>query len=276
MSAIRLRAPLAGWATPLDEVPDPVFAERMLGDGIAIDPLERRRRARRATGWSARSRRPRHAVTLQLANGAELLIHVGLDTVALGGEGFTAHVARGERVAAGDALIEFDLDAVAQRAKSLITPIVVTKRGFRVITAWRWTGQVAAGEPICSSRAATGVAAAATADGGRDTARCDRSPARPRPPRPARRRGSPRRSSAFAAEVALVGARPQRQRAEPGRAAALGAAARRRDRGDRGRGADAEPRSTPLAELIESGMGEGDAPVAAPVAPPAAARLPTA
>jgi hypothetical protein len=68
----------------------------------------------------------RHAVTLRADNGAEILMHVGLETVGLGGEGFEVHVEDGQAVKAGDKLISFDLDLLSQRAKSLITPVVIT------------------------------------------------------------------------------------------------------------------------------------------------------
>ena len=115
---IVLRAPMAGWAMPLDAAPDPVFAERMMGDGFAIDPLDGVIRAPCDATVIAVAP-TRHSVTLRLANGAELLIHVGLDTVALAGAGFTAKVADGEAVTLGQPLLEIDLDAVALRAKSL-------------------------------------------------------------------------------------------------------------------------------------------------------------
>ncbi|MBV9882924.1 MAG: phosphoenolpyruvate--protein phosphotransferase [Sphingomonadaceae bacterium] len=129
LSRIVLHAPFAGWLAPLAEVPDPVFADGMMGEGVAIDPLEPVVRAPCDAEVSALPA-SRHAVTLRLANGAELLIHVGLETVALGGEGFTAHVAPGQKVATGDPLLCFDLDLVARRAKSLLSPIVAIGDGF--------------------------------------------------------------------------------------------------------------------------------------------------
>src|SRR5206468_9355976 len=76
----------------------------------------------------------KHAVTLRATNGAEILMHVGIDTVALGGDGFEAHVAQGQRVRAGDPLITFDLDALAGRVKSLMTPVIVVDGGgFEVV-----------------------------------------------------------------------------------------------------------------------------------------------
>ncbi len=122
---MKLVAPLRGWAAPLDEVPDAVFAGRMLGDGVAIDPTEGRLHAP-CDAEVVSVARTRHAVTLRTAEGAEILIHIGIETVALNGEGFTPRVAAGDRVRAGDTLIEFDLDLLARRAKSLLTPILVT------------------------------------------------------------------------------------------------------------------------------------------------------
>lgn len=146
MTGITLHAPFAGWATSLDEVPDAVFAERMMGEGLAIDPLDAVLRApcdAEVISVPATA----HAVTLRLANGAELLIHIGLETVALGGEGFTAHVAAGQQVKRGDALIGFDLDLLADKAKSLVTPVILTSEGYRIMPA-ALDRAVAAGDPI--------------------------------------------------------------------------------------------------------------------------------
>src|SRR4030095_11847835 len=112
MSDVILHAPFAGWLTPLEEVPDPVFAERMMGEGIAIDPVEAVLRAP-ANATVIAIPDTAHAVTPRLENGAELLIHIGLETVALGGNGFRACSSTGREVRAGDALIEVDLAAVA-------------------------------------------------------------------------------------------------------------------------------------------------------------------
>src|SRR5437763_9691610 len=129
MSDVVLLAPFAGWLTPLEEVPDPVFAERMMGDGVAVDPTEAVLRAP-ADATVIAIPETGHAATLRLANGAEILIHIGLETVGLGGEGFRALQAAGAEVKAGDPLIEIDLDAVARGATSLVTPIVVASEGY--------------------------------------------------------------------------------------------------------------------------------------------------
>jgi len=128
-----LLSPLAGWSTPLDEIPDPVFAGRMLGDGVALDPTGATLHAP-CDGEIIALPESRHAVTLRSDSGAEILMHIGIDTVGLGGEGFQAHVQPGRRVAAGERLITFDLDLIARRAKSLLTPILVMEGcGFTVV-----------------------------------------------------------------------------------------------------------------------------------------------
>ena len=128
-----LLAPLPGWSTPLDEIPDPVFAGRMLGDGVAIDPTGGTLHAP-CDGEIIALPESRHAVTLRSAGGAEILMHIGIDTVGLGGNGFEAHVQVGRRVTAGERLITFDLDLIARRAKSLLTPVLVMEGcGFSVV-----------------------------------------------------------------------------------------------------------------------------------------------
>lgn len=131
--AIALAAPLAGWSTPLDEAPDAVFASRMMGDGLAIDPTGGTLHAP-CDGELMLITPSRHAVTLRTAGGCQILMHVGIDTVNLGGEGFRAAVAQGTRVRAGDVLLEFDLDLLARRAPSLLTPIIImAESGFRIV-----------------------------------------------------------------------------------------------------------------------------------------------
>jgi len=129
-----VHAPFAGWLDALATVPDPVFAEAMMGPGMAIEPLEAMLRAP-CDGTVVALAATGHSVTLELANGAQILLHIGIDTVALGGAGFAPHVAVGDRVSTGQALIGFDPDAVAAGARSLITPIVLASPGFAMIEA---------------------------------------------------------------------------------------------------------------------------------------------
>ena len=128
-----LLAPLAGWSTPLDEAPDEVFASRLLGDGLAIDPTSATLCAP-CDGELIVIAAARHAVTLRTPEGCEVLLHVGIDSVALGGQGFELHAQRGARVTAGEPLLSFDLDLLARRARSVLTPVIVTADGgFQIV-----------------------------------------------------------------------------------------------------------------------------------------------
>jgi len=144
---IEIASPLAGWVTTLDDVPDPVFSDRMLGDGIAVDPVEGRVTAP-AAGTVTSIHPAGHAVTLTLDSGPVLLIHVGLDTVALGGEGFRPAVKDGQRIAAGDLLIEFDLDLLAKRARSLVTAVIVTNGDAFRVASGAAEGVIEQGQPL--------------------------------------------------------------------------------------------------------------------------------
>ena len=164
MADIVLLAPISGWILPIGETPDPVFAERMLGDGVAIDPTGQSLHAPCA-GLVLSVHRAGHAVTLSSVEGAEILMHVGLETVALQGRGFEAHVREGQTVAAGDRLLSFDLDILARGAKSLVSPIVVTNgERFRLVSA-RNGSTIAVGEPLMTLEAVD----VAPAAGGPDT-----------------------------------------------------------------------------------------------------------
>ncbi|MGH8301715.1 MAG: phosphoenolpyruvate--protein phosphotransferase [Steroidobacteraceae bacterium] len=142
-----LTAPLSGWSTPLDEVPDPVFAGRMLGDGVAIDPTGATLHAP-CDGEIITLPDSRHAVTLRCACGAQLLMHIGIDTVALAGEGFEAHVKLGQKVSAGERLITFDLDLLARRAKSLLTPVLLLEGSGFTIAHSIESREIAAGDVL--------------------------------------------------------------------------------------------------------------------------------
>ncbi|BBP57542.1 phosphoenolpyruvate--protein phosphotransferase [Pseudomonas sp. St316] len=120
-----LSAPLSGPVLTLANVPDAVFASGAMGDGIAIDPLNDTLYAPCA-GEVIHVARSGHAVTLRADNGAELLLHLGLDTVELQGEGFSMLVKEGARVSNGQPLLRYDLDKVALRCKSLVSLLVIT------------------------------------------------------------------------------------------------------------------------------------------------------
>ncbi len=140
---LALKAPLSGPVVPIDMVPDPVFAHRLLGDGVAVDPVSSLLLAP-CDGVVATIHPAGHAVVLTADAGIEVMLHVGLDTVALGGRGFVPRVAQGRRVVAGEPLLAFDADLVARSARSLVTPVVVTSRE-RVKVMRAATGFVTAG-----------------------------------------------------------------------------------------------------------------------------------
>ena len=125
MASLILKAPLDGVVVPLEQVPDPVFSQKMVGDGASIDPTSQVLIAP-CDGRVTQLHKAHHAVTLTTADGIELMMHIGLDTVNLKGEGFTAKVAEGDQVKTGDPLIEFDADYLATHAKSLLTQMLVT------------------------------------------------------------------------------------------------------------------------------------------------------
>ena len=142
-SSAAIFAPLSGILVPLDDVPDPAFAQRLAGDGIAIDPLDQRVVAP-CDGRVLQVHRAGHALTLS-AFGLEILIHVGLDTVKLKGKGFKARVTAGDEVRKGDELMTFDADYIATNAHSLISPVLVTNMD-RVTSLRPRTGNVRAGD----------------------------------------------------------------------------------------------------------------------------------
>lgn len=119
-----LCAPVAGNAVPVSHVPDPTFAEELLGKGIAIEPTEGKVYAPCDASVDMMFETG-HAVSLVADCGAEVLIHVGLETVSLKGKYFTVHAANGDKVKKGDLLIEFDLEAIKAEGFNVITPMLV-------------------------------------------------------------------------------------------------------------------------------------------------------
>jgi multiphosphoryl transfer protein len=153
---LRLLAPLAGWSTPLEESPDEVFAQRLLGGGVAIDPTAGALHAP-CDGELLQVPASRHALALRTADGCQVLMHVGIDTVGLAGEGFELHVRQGERVRAGQLLLSFDLDLLARRARSVLTPVIVlAESGFRIL-AETLDREVAVGELLMELAPGAGV-----------------------------------------------------------------------------------------------------------------------
>jgi phosphoenolpyruvate-protein phosphotransferase len=255
-----LVSPLDGWAGPLSEVPDPVFAEAMLGDGLAIDPTGGVLSAP-CDGVILSVHAARHAVTLRGAGGVEILMHIGLDTVNLAGEGFEAHVAQGQAVRAGDPLITFDLELLARRARSLISPIVITSgQPIRVRVMDRL---VRRGDRLLELGEVAVAAEAPVAEADSTARRAIQIPlAHGLHARPAARVAD--LAKGFQAQVTLSAATRSANARSPVALMSLGL-----KHGDHASlsasGPDAEAAVAALAALIEGGMGEGTPiPCAAP------------
>ncbi|MBV4452472.1 MULTISPECIES: phosphoenolpyruvate--protein phosphotransferase [Pseudomonas] len=141
---LELLAPLSGVLLALDKVPDPVFSSRLIGDGLCIDPTSQTLCAPLA-GVISNIQDSGHALSITADNGVQVLLHIGLDTVNLAGQGFTRRVQEGQRVEAGQALVEFDADYVALNARSLLTlMLVVSGEPFTVLA----TDLVQTGQPL--------------------------------------------------------------------------------------------------------------------------------
>ena len=123
--ALELYAPISGQTIDLELVPDPVFASKMVGDGLAIDPTSEVLLAP-CDGVVKTIHSSKHALTLTHESGLEILIHIGLDTVSLKGEGFSPRINIGDKVTQGQPLISFDAALIAEKARSLITMFLVT------------------------------------------------------------------------------------------------------------------------------------------------------
>ena len=118
-------APMTGTAVAITEVPDPIFIEKILGDGIAIVPTEGKV-VSPVDGTVSKVAETGHIYAVTSDNGVEVVIHVGLETVALNGKCFQIHVKEGDKVTRGQILVEFDMDAVQKAGYSLVTPVIIT------------------------------------------------------------------------------------------------------------------------------------------------------
>lgn len=149
VSANDILAPMSGSVIALDQVPDSTFASGLLGRGVAIIPAVGKVIAP-FPGEVASLFQTKHAIGLQSDSGIELLIHVGIDTVKLDGVPFTAHVKEGDRVQAGDLLIEFDRQAILDAGYDLATPIIISNSDdYREIDTVA-PSAVEAGQPLLS------------------------------------------------------------------------------------------------------------------------------
>lgn len=122
---VEIISPITGKAVAITEVPDPVFAEKMIGDGVAIEPSEGQV-VSPCKGKVVQIFPTNHAIGIETKQGFDLLIHLGIDTVELDGKGFERLVEEGQNVEVGTPLINMDLDVVAGEGKNTITPVIIT------------------------------------------------------------------------------------------------------------------------------------------------------
>jgi phosphoenolpyruvate-protein phosphotransferase len=272
MTAILLTAPMQGWASALDDVPDAVFAGRMLGDGVAIDPVGSTLHAP-CDGEVLTLHAGGHAITLRGEGGVELLMHIGVDTVQLGGAGFTARVQPGDRVERGQPLIDFDLDALVLAAPSVMTPVIVTNGDRFRVTRSEIDRVVGVGQLLLSLEPLVAAVAAPVAAGDRVVVKVRVPLAHGLHARPAARIGDAARG--FAAQSWLG-----KDGREAGTRSAVGLLGLGVKFGDTiqviADGPDAQDAVAALVALIEGGMGEAGPAVPPPGAPIAATPPPVA
>lgn len=140
-------SPVKGKAVPLKEVSDPTFAEEMLGKGAAVIPEDGKFYAP-ADGEIGMVFDTLHAVSMTTDFGAEILIHIGLDTVKMKGDGFTGHVKAGDHVKKGDLLLEVDLEKVKAAGYDTITPVLVCNTPDYASVEGIGSAQVNAGDDL--------------------------------------------------------------------------------------------------------------------------------
>jgi glucose-specific phosphotransferase system IIA component len=124
MSKTQVQAPVAGRAVRLEDVPDPVFSQGMVGYGAAVEPPREVIEAVAPVSGKVLKLMP-HAYIVMTADKVGVLVHLGLDTVALKGEGFTTHVTQGDDVTAGQLIITYDVPAIEAKGLNPIVPVVV-------------------------------------------------------------------------------------------------------------------------------------------------------
>ncbi|MGD7081480.1 glucose PTS transporter subunit IIA, partial [Ralstonia pseudosolanacearum] len=273
---LRVLAPLSGRVVPIEDVPDPAFAQKMVGDGLSIDPATDVVLAP-IDGRVIDFHDARHAIVIADASGVEIMVHVGLDTVMLAGQGFEALVGKGDTVRAGQPLLRFDAALVAAKASALTEIVVVN--GERVRQMDKAAGSVEAGRSVLLTlhlEAADAADEAGDAPGHAQEEALLQSPpiVLPNPAglhaRPAARLASEARG--FAARLTLWYGQ---QQADAKSAVAIMALATRC--GDEvrlsGSGSDAAQALAALADLLRSGCGESAGTAALPQAKAAAFAL---
>ncbi|AWB45622.1 PTS glucose transporter subunit IIA [Paenibacillus sp. CAA11] len=125
LDSLEITAPIPGRVVELTQVPDPAFAGGHMGEGVAIEPTEGKVYAPFDGKIAYIIDKSNHAVIIEHKSGIQVLIHVGIETVSLKGEGFTAHVSTGSKVREGQLLLEFNIDTIKAAGLSVISPVIV-------------------------------------------------------------------------------------------------------------------------------------------------------
>lgn len=143
---VKIYAPLSGEVVNIEDVPDVVFSEKIVGDGIAIRPNGDTIVAP-VNGTIGKIFETNHAFSIESEDGVELFVHFGIDTVELKGEGFTRLAEENQKVKAGDPIIKFDLALLSEKAKSVLTPIVISNMD-EISNLQKFSGEVIQGESV--------------------------------------------------------------------------------------------------------------------------------
>lgn len=143
---VEVFAPLSGEIVNIEDVPDVVFSEKIVGDGIAIRPTGNKIVAP-VDGVIGKIFETNHAFSMESNEGIELFVHFGIDTVELKGEGFTRIAQEGQQVKRGETIIEFDLPLLESKAKSVLTPVVISNMD-EISHIEKKAGEVVAGESV--------------------------------------------------------------------------------------------------------------------------------
>lgn len=143
---VKIYAPLSGEIVNIEDVPDVVFSEKIVGDGIAIRPNGDVMVAP-VNGTIGKIFETNHAFSIESDEGIELFVHFGIDTVELKGEGFTRLATEGQKVKVGDPVIQFDLALLEAKAKSVLTPVVISNMD-EINNLEKHSGEVIKGESV--------------------------------------------------------------------------------------------------------------------------------
>ena len=145
-AGIEVFSPLTGEIVKIEDVPDVVFAEKIVGDGVAIKPTGNQIVAP-MSGKIGKIFETNHAFAIESDEGIELFVHFGIDTVELKGEGFKRIAEEGQQVKAGDTIIEIDLPFLESRAKSVLTPVVISNMDS-ITDLVKLSGEAEAGKTV--------------------------------------------------------------------------------------------------------------------------------